>query len=131
MNRILSLSVLLAAAGCASTPYDNPSSIVTTETMKSSDFLLKPVFVNRVDGEHSPYGNLHVIPPGPHTIQVDLAPRGGFHEPTQKSFALRTEPCVRYNVAAKLENSISQQWTPVVRSTEPIGECRAKFRIAG
>jgi hypothetical protein len=28
---------------------------------------------------------------------------------------------------ARLDTPISQEWTPVVKYTEPIGECRAKF----
>ena len=131
MKRIL-LAVSLAAAApfVQASPYDEPYSIITIDTIKPADYLLKPVFVNRVDGENSVERNKHVVKPGDHEVVVDLAPRGGFHQPTQRVMKLKTEPCVRYHLAAKLENSISQKWEPVVRSTEPIGECAAKFKVA-
>jgi hypothetical protein len=128
---LIAAFALTAGAAFAESPYDSVYSIITTDTKPSSDYLLKPVFVNRVDGQNSVERSKHVVPPGPHQVTVDLAPRGGFHEPTQTTFDLVTKPCVRYYVAAKLVNSISQQWQPVVRYTEPIGECEAKFKVAG
>ena len=130
MNRTLVLAIAALAAGCAVGPYEQPYSIITTDPAPTADYLLKPVFVNRVDGQNPIYRNQHVVPPGSHEVVVDLAPRGGFNQPTQRTFTLRTEPCVRYHVAAKLENSITQGWEPVVRSTEPIVECRSRFRVA-
>ena len=131
MKRTLVASLLFTAgAACAASPYDEPYSIITIDTIRPADFHLKPVFVNRVDGENSVERNKHVVPPGDHEVVLDLAPRGGFHEPTQQVFRLKTQPCVRYNMAARVDNSISQKWEPVVRSTERIGECAAKFKVA-
>jgi hypothetical protein len=130
-NLCLATLVLATGAACAASPYDEPYSIITIDTIRPADFHLKPVFVNRVDGENSVQRNKHVVPPGDHEVVIDLAPRGGFHEPTQKVMHLKTEPCVRYNLAARVENSISQKWEPLVRSTERIGECASKFKVAG
>jgi hypothetical protein len=131
MKHLFTASVLLAAGvACASSPYDAPYSIITIDEIRPADFHLKRVFVNRVDGENSVQHNKHVVAPGTHEVVIDLAPRGGFHLPTQQVMTLKTEPCVRYNLAARVENSISQKWEPLVRSTEPIGECQAKFRVA-
>jgi hypothetical protein len=125
-------AALLAAAGAAwaASPYDEPYSIITIDEIRPADFHIKPVFVNRVDGENSVQFNKHVVAPGSHEVVIDLAPRGGFHLATQQVMMLRTEPCVRYNLAARVENSISQKWEPLVRSTEPITECQAKFKVA-
>ena len=57
--------------------------------------------------------------------------RKGFHLATQQTFDLEAKPCVRYHVAAKLANSTSQDWKPVIRSQERIHECEAKFKVAG
>ena len=130
MKRIAIATLALAAtAACAASPYDEPYSIITIDRIKTADYHMLPVFVNRVDGQNSVERNKHVVPPGNHEVVLDLAPRGGFHLPTQQTIALTTEPCVRYNMAAIVENSISQEWRPVIRSTEPIGECAAKFKL--
>jgi hypothetical protein len=128
----LALAAVAAAAlaGCATSPYDNAYSIITTDYKPSSDWHVKPVFVNRVDGENSVYRNMHVVAPGPHQVTIDLAPIAGFHLPSQATFPLETRPCTRYYVAARLVTEITQEWTPMVRYTEPITECQAKFRIA-
>lgn len=120
----------LAAAGAAiAGPYDRPWSVVATDRAASADPLLRPVIVNRVDGVNS-MNNESVVAPGPHQVTVDLPPRKGFRQATQVTFDLATEPCTRYFVAAKLETQVAQQWVPVVRGSEPIGECRAKFGLA-
>jgi len=121
----------LAAAGAARAgPYDQPWSVVTTDRSPSSDPLLRPVIVNRVDGVNS-MNNESVVAPGAHKVTVDLPPRKGFRQATQVTFDLETAPCVRYHVAAKLDTTVTQDWSPLVRSSEPIGECRAKFGLAG
>ena len=127
---VIAAMVLSAGAAFAASPYDEVYSIITTDTKPSADWHVKPVFVNRVDGHNSVEKSKHVVPPGPHEVTVDLHARGGFHQPTQHTFKLVTEPCVRYYVAARTESDVTQPWEPIVRYTEPIGECRAKFKIA-
>ena len=131
MKRLLLAGLLIATGNaCAASPYDEPYSIISIDEIRPADFHIKRVFVNRVDGENSVLFNKHVVPPGTHEVVIDLAPRGGFHLATQQVMTLTTEPCVRYNLAARVENSISQKWEPLVRSTEPITECQAKFKVA-
>ena len=130
MKAIL-LIPLFAATAAAAGPFDQPYSIITTDTRPSADHLLRPVIVNRVDDENAMTGNRAVVPPGTHKVTVDLPPRKGFRIATQHTFELTTRPCVRYHVAAQLENSVGQQWKPVIRSEEPIGECESKFKLAG
>ena len=131
MKRLSIVLATLAATGaCAMSPYDEPYSIITVDTIRAADYHIKKVFVNRVDGHNSVERNKHVVPPGTHEVTLDIPPVRGFHVPRQQTFTLKTEPCVRYNLAARVETDLSQKWEPLVRSTEPIGECRAKFRIA-
>jgi hypothetical protein len=119
---------LLASASVLAGPYDQPYAIVATDRSLSADPLLLPVIVNRVDGENA-MNNQAVVAPGKHQVTVDLPPRKGFHLATQHTFDFVTSPCTRYYLAAKLDSPITQGWTPVIRSEEAIGECRAKFKI--
>jgi hypothetical protein len=130
MNRILVASLFVATSALAG-PYDQPYSIITVDRARSSDPNLRPVIVNRVDGETVMSNNRAVVAPGKHQVTLDLPPRKGFHTATQNVLELDTRPCVRYHVAAKLASQTGQDWTPVVRSEEPIGECRSKFKVAG
>jgi hypothetical protein len=91
---------------------------------------LRPVIVNRVDGENS-INNRAVVAPEPHKVTVDVPPRKGYTLATQATFDLETKPCMRYYVAAELKSPTLQQWDPVVRREERIGECEAKFKVAG
>src|SRR3977135_1749633 len=122
---IAALSSTPALAG----PYDQPYSIIETDTMPSADSHLRPVIVNRVDEENS-QNNRSVVAPGTHKVTIDLPPRKGFRTATQHPFDLATEPCMRYYVAARLVSPTLQEWEPVVRYSEPIGECRKKFNVA-
>jgi hypothetical protein len=128
MNRILAIALLSVTPALAG-PFDQPYSIIETDRVPSADPNLRPVIVNRVDGENS-LNNRAVIAPGPHKVTIDLPPRKGFHEATQVTFDLDTKPCVRYYVAAELKSPTLQEWTPVVRHQDPIGECRKKFGVS-
>ena len=130
MKRILAAS-LLAALPALAGPYDQPYSIITVDRARSADPDLRPVIVNRVDGKTVLSDNKAVVPPGSHQVTIDLPPRRGFKTATQHTFPLEPRPCTRYHVAAKLDSPTTQEWKPVVRSTEAIGECEAKFKVAG
>jgi hypothetical protein len=131
MNRLPLFASVLAAATAMAGPYDQVYSILTADTARSADPHLRPVFVNRVDGETQLSDNKAVVAPGKRKVTVDLPPRKGFKQPTQHTFELDVKPCTRYFLAARLDSQVTQGWTPVVRSSEPIGECEAKFKLAG
>jgi len=130
MKRIL-IATLFAAAPAFAGPYDQPYVIITTDKARSSDANLRPVIVNRVDEVTVMSDNRAVVAPGKHQVTIDLPPRKGFKLATQHTFELDAKPCTRYNVAAKLDSRTTQEWAPVVRSEEAIGECRSKFKVAG
>ena len=130
MSRILA-ALLLAPSAALAGLYDQPYSIIQTDRSRSADHLVLPVLVNRVDGVNALADNRAVVEPGKHAVTVDLHPRKGFHTATQVTFDLETRPCTRYYVAARLESSTGQRWEPIVRSEERIGECEAKFTLAG
>jgi hypothetical protein len=130
MKRLLLVSLLLPAAAPAQL-YDRPYSIIETDASRSSDYKLRPVTVNRVDGRNAQYDNRAVVEPGRHEVTIDLIARQNFHLPTQVTFELETRPCTRYYVMARLDTVTGQRWQPFVRAEEPIGECNEKFRTAG
>ena len=130
MNRYMIATILLSTSALAG-PYDQAYSIVTTDRAASADPNLRPVIVNRVDGETVMIArNEAVVAPGARKVTLDLPPRRGFTQATQHDFDLDAKPCTRYYLAAKLDSPTTQAWTPVVRHSEPIGECRAKFKVA-
>ncbi len=122
----LLLASALPAAALAG-PYDQPWVIVTSDFAPSADPNLKPVIINRVDGENSTRNRVTTTP-GRKAVVLDLPPRKGFSLGTQATFELEASPCMRYNLAAKLDTQTGQRWTPVVRSSETIGECLTKFK---
>jgi hypothetical protein len=128
MNRLLAIA-LLSATPVLAGPFDQPYSIIETDHLRSSDSHLRRVIVNRVDDENS-LNNRAVVAPGLHKVTIDLPPRKGFHMATQQTFDLDTKPCVRYYVAAELKSEALQEWTPIVRHEDPIGECRKKFGVS-
>ncbi|MEP7070485.1 MAG: hypothetical protein ABI789_14645 [Usitatibacter sp.] len=128
MNRLLATTLFCATSALAG-PFDQPYSVIEVDRMQSADSHLRRVVVNRVDDENS-VDNRAVVAPGAHRVTLDLPPRKGFHTATQHTFELATEPCMRYYVAARLESPTLQEWQPVVRYSEPIGECRARFHMA-
>jgi hypothetical protein len=128
MKRLIVLASLVLPLAAAAGPYDQPYAIVTTDTRPSADPNLRPVIVNRVDGETILSRTPAVVAPGPHQVTVDLPPRKGFKIGTQETFELLASPCMRYYVAAKLANPVGQEWKAVIRSSELIGECAAKFK---
>jgi hypothetical protein len=132
------LAAVLAAtavtAFAASYNYDRPWSVIEGERSPSADSHLRTVIVNRVDDENAAHGGYStygyaVVAPGTHKVTIDLPRRKGFHLATQHTFDLETRPCVRYIVAAELNTQTTQEWTPIVRREERIGECEAKFNI--
>jgi hypothetical protein len=125
MKRLALLALPLAAA-CATGPYAEPYSIIENDPVRSADPNVIDVIVNRVDDRNAQDIHRAVVPPGRHQVTVDVPPRRGW-QATQRTFELVTEPCTRYYLSARLDNPVGPQWTPIVRSTERIGECEAKF----
>ncbi|HUJ00315.1 MAG TPA: hypothetical protein VLY46_08775 [Usitatibacter sp.] len=117
---------LLAGACAAAGPFAQPWSIIEDDPIQSADPDVVHVLVNRVDDRNATDAHHAVVAPGPHEVTVDVGHRKGW-QPTQHTFALTTEPCRRYYVSARLDNRVGPGWTPIVRSSDRIAECEAKF----
>jgi hypothetical protein len=125
--KTIALSPLLLAAACASSPFNQPYAEIWADRAPAADPNVVPVVLNRIDDRTTLYPDHAVVPPGHHVLTVDVPPRAGFTLPTQEDVALDAEPCTRYFLAARLDTPVTQEWKPVVRAVEPIGECRAKW----
>ena len=130
MNRYMLATILLSTSALAG-PYDQVYGLITVDLARSADPHLIPVIVNRVDGETVAIRQPAVVAPGMRKVTLDVPPRKGFTQATQQTFDLDVKPCTRYYVAALLDSPTLQSWKPVVRSSEPIGECQRKFKVAG
>jgi hypothetical protein len=130
MNRY-TLAIFLLSTSALAGPYDQAYSVITTDKSRAADPNVLPVIVNRVDGETVMTRTEAVVAPGVRKVTIDVPPRKGFKQATQQTFDLDAKPCTRYYVAARLDNPTTQAWTPIVRNSEPIGECQKKFKVAG
>lgn len=127
MKRILLVSALLAAGCTAMEPYDRPYAMLQTDFLSpSADPHVIPVIVNSVDGRTARLTNKELVLPGAHDVQVDVGPRRGFPA-TSHVLHMDVQPCTRYYLAARLHSFAGQEWEPIVRSREAIGECAARF----
>jgi|EndMetStandDraft_5_1072996.scaffolds.fasta_scaffold168448_2 hypothetical protein len=129
MKRLTLAALLLVPAAWAG-PLDQPYAIITSDRAPSADPLLRYVTINRVDGQPVAAAdyNKSVVPPGKRQVIVDLPPRQGLRVATQRTFQVEASACMRYFVMAKLESATSENWTPVVRSSELIPECQTQFK---
>lgn len=127
----LALASLFALTACAAGPYEQPYSEIQVDPIQSADPNVIPLIINRVDDRNTLYQNRAIVAPGSHQVTVDVPPRKGFHLATQNTFELTTEPCTRYYISARLETPVTQDWKPLVRWSERIGECSRKFNVAG
>jgi hypothetical protein len=128
MKAPLAFAFLALAGACATSPYAQPYSIIEDDPIQSADPNVIHVLVNRVDDQNAIDIHHAVVAPGRHEVTVDVGRRKGW-QPTQHTFALTTEPCRRYYVSARLANRVGPEWTPVVRSSDRIAECEAKFAM--
>ena len=123
---LIAVAALPAFAG----PYDQPWSIVETYYGRTADPHLRRVIINRVDETNTQVQNRVVTTPGRHNVVLDVPPRKGFHTATQMQLDMDLKPCTRYYMAAELKSTTLQEWKPIVKYEEPIGECQKKFNLA-
>ena len=86
---------------------------------------------NRVDDRGSfPNPNLIKVDPGEHRLVVQGPAPGWAGGPPLHVMMLNVEPCKRYYINAQFDNTITQQWAPVVDYVEPIGDCTVPGKVA-
>lgn len=84
----------------------------------------RPAIIDRVDNQGSFVDpNLIRVEPGERRLVVQGPAPGWPGGPPLHVMMLNVEPCKRYYINAQFENTISQNWTPVVDFVEPIAGC--------
>ncbi len=122
MNRLSLLAVAaiaLGVAGCATPTF----SYIDGNRWYKAELNSYSVVVLDVDGA-SYARNPVMIDPGVHVIRVQGPPAPGFTYGEARSIKLDVKPCTRYYMKAVKENSVQQDFTPMVDYEEPISGCR-------
>ena len=85
----------------------------------------RPAIIDMVDNEGAfPDPRLIKITPGEHRLVVQGPAPGWAGGPPLHVMMLNAEPCKRYFINAQFQNTITQEWTPVVDYVEPIVGCQ-------
>lgn len=126
--RVSVLAGLAAAAllaGCATS--DNFSQL-DGQRWRKAELNTFDVTIISVDGKHylQRAGEPLRVEPGAYKIVVQGPPVAGFRFGEQRTLELNVEPCVRYWLEAKKDNSLAQDFVPRVNYSEPISGCAVK-----
>jgi hypothetical protein len=124
--RTASFAALAAALGLAGCATQQPFSQLDGQRWVRTGLSTYDVTIISVDGEHYiQRGAPIMIKPGQHKVVVQGPPTAGFRYGEQRTLDLNVEPCTRYWLEARKENSLKQDFTPAVNHSEPISGCRA------
>ena len=117
---IAALAAGLAATGCATDPF---------AYVQAGRYFRTPIntydaILISVDGK-STTQRPAVVDPGMRTIVVQGFPTAGFQYGEQRTLTVDVKPCVRYWIAARKDNRLSQDFEPYIDYSEPIAGCKA------
>ena len=126
MSRTLlpALAVTFVAAACATAPL----SFVDGRPFTHATLNRYPLHIVAIDGQ-TYFRQPVPVAPGPHTIVAEAAPGSGPNLRLQKAFVLNIEPCTHYHLAADRESPLLAEWTPVVESTDKVGDCKPEEEL--
>ena len=86
----------------------------------------RPAIIDQVDSRGAfPDPNVIRIEPGEHRLVIQGPAPGWIGGPPLHVMLLQAEPCMRYYINAQFQNTITQEWKPVVDYVEPIAGCQA------
>jgi hypothetical protein len=118
---LLVLAAIAATAGCAT---NQPFAQLDGYRWSKVGLNTFDVTIISVDGEHYVQRGVPImITPGQHKIVVQGPPTAGFRFGEQRTLDLNVEPCTRYWLEARKENSLQQNFEPAVNYQEPISGC--------
>jgi hypothetical protein len=128
-----SLLIAMLAAGVSSTAfaglYDQPYALFETGA-KSATRKEATVGISRIDGKNprNPRKS-DPVAPGKHVLDVSFSSARGLTTDNIKKLEVDAKPCMRYFINARYESPTGPDWEPIVSHSEPIGECRNKFKL--
>jgi len=118
---LLVLAAVAAIAGCAT---NQPYAQLDGYRWSKVGLNTFDVTIISVDGEHYVQRGVPImITPGQHKIIVQGPPTAGFRYGEQRTLDLNVEPCTRYWLEARKQNSLQQTFEPAVNYQEPISGC--------
>jgi hypothetical protein len=119
------LATAALLAGCATT---DSFSQLDGQRWRKAELNTFDVTIISVDGKHyiQRAGEPLQVVPGAYKIVVQGPPVAGFRFGEQRTLELNVEPCVRYWLEAKKDNSLAQDFVPRVNYSEPIAGCAVK-----
>ena len=117
---IAALTTALAVTGCAT---ESLSYVQTGRYFRAPIDTYDAILIS-IDGK-STTQRPALIDPGQRTIVVQGLPAAGFHYGEQRAITLDVKPCMRYWIAARKDNRLSQDFQPFIDYAEPISGCKA------
>jgi hypothetical protein len=118
-HAIAALTTALAVTGCAT---DSLSYVQAGRYFRAHIDTYDAILIS-IDGK-STTQRPAVIDPGQRTIVVQGLPTAGFHYGEQRAMTLDVKPCMRYWIAARKDNKLSQDFQPYIDYAEPIAGCK-------
>ena len=118
-------SALLSISGCATYPGD--VSYFYGERYHRTKLRTYPTVITAIDGRSTLINSSPVpVESGPHVLRLATAPVAGFRFPQERDLKMVVEPCTRYFIVAERDNSLAQDWRPVIDHAERAsgGDCR-------
>ena len=119
LNTVAIVAIAAAVTGCATPTF----SYIDSNRWYKAELNSYSVVLLDVDGVNYTR-NPAMIDPGVHVIRVQGPPAPGFSYGEARSLKLDVKPCTRYYLKAVKQNSVQQDFTPMVDYEEPISGCK-------
>ena len=107
--------------------YSQPYALFEPEQRSRVEDTLRPAFVLKVDDENRAINESLPVTPGMRKVVVSIPGPPGMSSPLQETITIDAKPCTRYYLGATRSAPGARDWSAVVTSSEPIGECQKKF----
>lgn len=122
LTLLIPLALPAALSGCAT--WGPTWSELTGQRFNVTIPNRRPAIIDRVDDQGSfTSPNMIRVEPGMRRLVVQGPAPGWAGGPPLHVMMLNVEPCKRYYINAQFQNTITQEWTPVVDYIEPVAGC--------
>ncbi len=123
LTLLVPLAMPVVLSGCAT--WGPTWSEITGQRFNMTIVNRRPAIIDRVDNEGAfPNPNLIKVEPGMRRLVVQGPAPGWAGGPPLHVMMLNVEPCRRYYINAQFQNTITQEWAPVVDYVESIPGCQ-------
>ena len=116
------LAFALLLGGCQT--WGPTWSEVTGYRYTFTELNRRPAIINQIDNQGSFASDPIKIEPGLHRLVLQGPTPGWPGGAPLQVYNLDAAPCKRYYINAQFENTITQDWKPVIDYVEPISGCK-------